>query len=64
MGREIRKVPPTWQHPVDPATGRHIPLIDGASFAPDTPEWRDRIRAVADSLNAVIEAACPGNLSP
>jgi hypothetical protein len=27
LGREIRRVPPCWQHPID-ATGNHIPLFD------------------------------------
>lgn len=27
MGREIRRVPPWWQHPID-ATGNYIPLFD------------------------------------
>ena len=29
MGREIRRVPPTWQHPKD-EKGQHVPLYDEA----------------------------------
>lgn len=32
MGREVRMVPPDWQHPKD-ARGRYIPLHDGPSLA-------------------------------
>jgi hypothetical protein len=30
MGREVRMVPPDWQHPKD-ERGRHVPLLDGSA---------------------------------
>src|SRR5215510_8017307 len=32
MGREVRRVPPGWEHPRDEA-GRYVPLFDGAKLA-------------------------------
>jgi len=46
MGREIRKVPPNWEHPKD-AQGRYVPLLDvdyesaAASWAAEYEQWRD-----------------------
>lgn len=37
MGREVRRVPADWQHPMD-ERGHHIPLLDG-SFADAAAEW-------------------------
>lgn len=37
MGREVRMVPPGWEHPRD-GKGRYIPLIDG-DFDADDQEW-------------------------
>jgi len=45
MGREIRKVPPNWEHPKD-AHGRYVPLSDvdyetaAASWAAGYEQWR------------------------
>lgn len=39
MGREVRKVPATWQHPKD-ARGRYIPLM-GSSYAKRLAEWEE-----------------------
>jgi len=39
MGREIRMVPPGWQHPKD-AKGKYIPLLKG-SFAQADAEWNE-----------------------
>ncbi len=41
MGREVRRVPADWQHPIDPQTGRFRPLYDGAKFAERLREWND-----------------------
>ena len=37
MGREVRRVPPHWEHPKD-ETGAYIPLFDG-SFKEAATEW-------------------------
>ena len=37
MGREVRRVPPTWQHPVD-NKGRYIPLM-GGSYSERADKW-------------------------
>lgn len=39
MGREIRMVPPDWQHPKD-AKGKYIPLLRG-SFAQADADWNE-----------------------
>lgn len=46
MGREVRRVPPGWEHPRD-ERGDYVPLYDGADLARDVeeyeavePEWR------------------------
>lgn len=39
MGREIRMVPATWQHPKDEQTGHHKPLHDGFNAA--LAEWNE-----------------------
>lgn len=41
MGREVRRVPADWQHPINPETGRHKPLFDGGCFADQLREWND-----------------------
>lgn len=38
MGREVRRVPADWQHPMDPDTGRFKPLL-GSDFAQALKEW-------------------------
>lgn len=43
MGREVRMVPPDWQHPIDYKTRRHVPLYDD-SFATALADW-ERERA-------------------
>lgn len=40
MGREVRKVPANWQHPIDDATGRYVPLF-GSGFADVLREWNE-----------------------
>ena len=37
MGREIRRVPPDWEHPKD-ARGHYIPLLDG-EYEAEAAEW-------------------------
>lgn len=39
MGREIRKVPKDWQHPIDERRGRAKPLRDGADFHKRAQRW-------------------------
>ena len=41
MGREVRRVPADWKHPIDPDTGRYKPLFDGAYFADRLREWNE-----------------------
>jgi len=41
MGREVRRVPKDWRHPIDQATGRHKPLYDGNDFARRLREWNE-----------------------
>lgn len=41
MGREVRRVPADWQHPIYPATGRYIPLFDGKDFAVELRDWNE-----------------------
>lgn len=50
MGREVRKVPADWKHPVDEKTGRYIPLSDGYSEAVD----RFMAKAKTEGLQAAI----------
>lgn len=38
MGREVRMVPPDWQHPKN-ERGNFIPLFDGAGFESAAKEW-------------------------
>jgi len=40
MGREVRRVPASWQHPKD-ERGRFIPLFDGADYAHRVADWDD-----------------------
>jgi hypothetical protein len=41
MGREVRRVPPDWQHPTDESSGRHKPLYYGAGgrFERQASDW-------------------------
>lgn len=39
MGREVRRVPPNWEHPRRPWTDRYMPLFDG--FKKDLADWRE-----------------------
>ena len=41
MGREVRRVPADWQHPIDPATGRYKPLFEGKDFAERLRKWNE-----------------------
>lgn len=41
MGREVRRVPADWQHPIDPETGRFKPLFEGGNYADRLKEWND-----------------------
>jgi hypothetical protein len=38
MGREARRVPAHWQHPIDEMTGRYRPLFDG-NYAEAARDW-------------------------
>lgn len=49
MGREVRKVPADWQHPQD-ASGRPIPLFDGAEFQKQVAEWDEEHAKYAEGL--------------
>lgn len=40
MGREVRRVPADWQHPLDETTGRFKPLL-GCDFEESLREWND-----------------------
>lgn len=40
MGREVRRVPASWQHPKDDR-GRYIPLHEGGGFAESDAEWTE-----------------------
>lgn len=42
MGREVRKVPPDWEHPKD-GRGRFIPLL-GYDFAQTQADWEEQHR--------------------
>ena len=48
MGRQVRRVPADWQHPIDPETGHFKPLFDSAKFAAHSrdymPAWPDAER--------------------
>lgn len=44
MGREVRKVPPTWEHPKD-ERGNFIPLLEG--FSADAKSWDEEAAAWA-----------------
>ncbi|HEX9640586.1 MAG TPA: hypothetical protein VGB13_04660 [Candidatus Krumholzibacteria bacterium] len=44
MGREIRRVPPDWEHPRDPR-GRYIPLSDGRDYHEDAALWLTELAA-------------------
>jgi hypothetical protein len=39
MGREVRRVPANWQHPIDPETGRYKPLYEGKNYESLVREW-------------------------
>lgn len=41
MGREVRRVPADWGHPIDPETGRYKPLLDGSGYADRLREWNE-----------------------
>ncbi len=41
MGREVRRVPADWQHPIDPSTGEHKPLYDGKDYERLVREWSE-----------------------
>jgi predicted acyl esterase len=38
MGREVRRVPANWQHPLD-KNGHYVPLFDGADYQDRADEW-------------------------
>lgn len=38
VSREIRRVPPNWEHPRNPETGRFIPLYD-KSYEEESAKW-------------------------
>lgn len=53
MGREVRRVPANWQHPIDPTTGRHKPLHDGSRYAGNAAEFMEK--ASAEGLQSAID---------
>ena len=44
MGREIRMVPPHWDHPTDEKDGHFIPMYD-KTFAQACQEWKEKFAA-------------------
>lgn len=40
MGREIRRVPPDWEHPRDERTGKYLPMYD-CDFLSEARKWMD-----------------------
>lgn len=44
MGREVRRVPPNWQHPRHEHTGRFVPMFD-CPYEPELREWVDAWQA-------------------
>jgi hypothetical protein len=51
MGREVRRVPKDWRHPIDENTGRLRPLSDG--YAHDAAEFL--AKANAEGLQAAVD---------
>lgn len=43
MGREVRKVPANWQHPMDERTGNHTPLMEGQDYAWRKKDWEETV---------------------
>lgn len=45
MGREVRRVPATWQHPKDERWNdkRYKPLYDGSQYEPRKKDWLDTL---------------------
>lgn len=52
MGREIRRVPPNWQHPRDDR-GRYRPLYNG-TFDAAARQWLDEAKAWDDGTHETI----------
>lgn len=50
MGREVRRVPADWQHPIDPETGNHRPLFDGKDYERRVREWDEEAAKWAEGL--------------
>lgn len=50
MGREVRRVPADWQHPIDPETGNYKPLLDGKDFERRVREWDEGAAKWAEGL--------------
>lgn len=48
MGREVRRIPPGWEHPKD-ARGHHIPLLEGP-FSKRLAEWEEGAVKWAEGL--------------
>lgn len=42
MGREVRRVPPDWQHPKD-SDGRYIPLFEGRDYELHLEGWKQAV---------------------
>lgn len=53
MGREVRKVPADWQHPMDEITGRYKPLYPGEYYAERAAEFMEK--ANSEGLQEAID---------
>lgn len=48
MLREVRRVPADWRHPINPKTGRFLPLFDGKHYQRDVTEWNEGAVRIGD----------------
>jgi len=50
MGREIRRVPPNWNHPVDSRSGQLKPMFD-ETFEQASTEWKNEFAEYYTAIN-------------
>lgn len=55
MGREVRRVPADWQHPIDPETSHYLPLLDGKDYQHRVKDWDEGAAKWAEGLRADYE---------
>lgn len=53
MGREVRKVPADWQHPVYPDTRRYVPLFDGKDYQVAVDDFMGKL--ATEGLQAALD---------